>query len=188
MNPLTTRRGWQATGFRSSRLAGSDPSHTSIRATVIPGDESRRSRRDLIVSATDRSRLERGVAPTPHASPRWPVFVSGSMPGPDFRLRAAVRHAGVRSPLPHRLADDPKRELELARVAPPRSLCCVGTEASSTDRRASRGLNENAPVPAGYQAGLGARSREERYCAPDCDSRTARSQRPIMPFFHKQGF
>jgi hypothetical protein len=165
MNPLTTRRGWQATGFRSSRLAGSDPSHTSIQATVIPGDESRRSRRDLIVSATDRSRLERGVAPAPHASPRWPVFVSGSMPGPDFRLRGAVRHAGVRSPLPHRL---PRTEGSRGR----RGARGRTWRRAATCRQRPRWAQERQSSDA-HDAGCGASVRRIRDNPPSVDSRTA---------------
>ena len=51
---------------------------------------------------------------------------------------------------------------------------------------ADAGLNENAPVPAGYEAGLGACSREERYCAAHDGTWGPRSQRRISPDIHKQ--
>jgi hypothetical protein len=61
----------------------------------------------------------------------------------------------------------------------------VDHELSNADNHTLRGLNENAPVPAGYEAGLGARSREERYCAAEHDRRRARSQRRLMWVIHK---
>jgi hypothetical protein len=46
-------------------------------------------------------------------------------------------------------------------------------------------LSENAPEPAGYEAGLGARSREERYCAADDAPKASRSPRLSVEGSHK---
>ena len=58
----------------------------------------------------------------------------------------------------------------------PSSAADPGT-AAPRRRTPSQGcLNESAPVPAGYEAGLGARSREERYCALHDDRTTSEVQ------------
>ena len=46
-------------------------------------------------------------------------------------------------------------------------------------------LNEYAPVPAGYEAGLGARSREERYCPTDIEAGRPRSPIPVLEPIYK---
>ena len=97
--------------------------------------------------------------------------LAGKASGPSFRQRpakrtgAAPRREGVGA-CRSRIG----RGTTSCTSGPARHQRCRFWNGRPRRRNAQPGVfNESAPVPAGYEAGLGARSREERYCEIDDD-------------------
>jgi hypothetical protein len=75
------------------------------------------------------------------------------------------------------------KNVRLYRSALRQAATRVGDDSRPAGRKER--LSENAPEPAGYEAGLGARSREERCCAADDAPKVSRSPRLIFEGSHK---
>jgi hypothetical protein len=130
-----------------------------------------------------------GIKWPPVGSFFWPrstqAFGGAVPPGPPPRCRPPARSDSHLTPPPKAET----RRVAGTRLSDSRWALRRGAAAKSTISeallRAAGDLSENAPKPAGYEAGLGARSREERYCDANHELRPSRSPRLIIGETHK---